>query len=31
MVADIVVTARGSLSDVRAVFVSGVRVPLPQL
>jgi hypothetical protein len=31
MVADIVVTAPGSLSDVRAVLVSGMRVPLPQL
>jgi predicted amidohydrolase len=31
MVADVAVTAPGSLSDIRAVFVSGVPVQLPQI
>jgi predicted amidohydrolase len=31
MVADVVVTAPGSLRDVRALLVSGIPVPLPQL
>jgi hypothetical protein len=31
MVADVVVTAAGSLSDVRAVLVSGIPAPIPQV